>query len=201
MRRSTLITLIIGAGTAMFSYTPTAAQWLAIGREQGHIPEQIPAEMTDPPVVAAGALTLFVTLAVMLFRFLYVRMGASGFEVAVATQAVQQSIEDQGRQIISNRMRLKDNQREVAEAEIARVELMKERAALVAEVAAGDTMLKASKLEIVRQRDALTKAEADHNSFDREVQEKRDRLDDIHRNLSSLGAVKSQLLVEQRQLS
>ncbi len=201
LRRSTILMLLTGAGAAVFSYTPTAAQWLTIGREQGYVPETVPAEVTDPPVMAAAALTILTTFAVFLVTRFAVMLGWSPLKTAGVVQVVTRTIEDHGREIITGRKRRAEIREEIAHADAERDELAREYAAnekerqeLAAYSAMADNdVLKAEKLldQAEAARDDMRKRHTANIARGMEVQSK----------LLALRAAKYDLVKEQGQLA
>ncbi len=198
--RRTLFTLVAGAALAVFSYSPSAASWITTGREQGVIPETLPAEATDPPIAPAAALTLIAWAVCWIVGRAMGLTGARPIEIAVAVKAVERTIHDHGREIISGRKRLKENREELKEAEAAEVELKRELKVNAEDLDALANLISSSEMEMRKARDVLNRHERDVDQLLQSQRESKARKAEIDTRLGALSAAKSQLLIEQREL-
>ncbi len=198
--RRTLFTLVAGAALAVFSYSPSAASWITTGREQGVIPDQVPAEATDPPIAPAAALTLIAWAVCWIVGRAMGFTGARPIEIAVAVKAVERTIHDHGREIISGRKRLKENREELKEAEAAETELKRELKVNAEDLDALANLISSSEMEMRKARDVLNRHERDVDQLLQAQRESKARKAEIDTRLGALSAAKQQLLIEQREL-
>lgn len=201
MRRSTLFMLLAGAGAAAFNYTPQAAAWLTIGRDQGYIPESVPSEVTDPTLFPALGLAMVLSTAVWLARKAMGFIGASPMKTAVVVQVVEQTIQDRGREIITGRKRRAEIREEIAHADAEREELAREYAANEKDRQELAVMCAMADTDVLTAERQLNKTESAREDFRKKHAANISRGMEINSRLIALGAAKSELVEEQKQLS
>jgi hypothetical protein len=221
--RRILVTLIVGAGAAMFSYTPTAAQWLTIGREQGYVPETLPAEMTDPPAVGAAVLTVIVFAVGYIVRLLLGFTGLSSpLRTEIVVKAVTQQIEsgarkitppgweksggavgtaDHGRELIDKRLRRAEIRRDIEAADAEREELTVSHRLAIQDAQEFKKLHEASEINVTRSRDRLLRDERDRDELKSKHSAATSRISEIAARLQGLGAAKQDMISEQSRLS
>lgn len=209
LRRSTILMLLTGAAAAVFSYTPTAAQWLAIGKDQGYVPAQVPVEMTEPPLVPAAVVTVAAFALAWLVRAMLRAFGESDVRSAIAGEAVRQRIDPpamegtatHGREIISNRTRRAEIRRDIEAADAERQELARELTEIKKEDGELVQYIAMAEVDVVKAEKECDWRRKERDDLRFKRTNKQSRGLEITAKLEALAAVKTELLAEQRDLA